>query len=527
MLQGSAISESANRCHLVTLSPCHLVLLAAAALLRFFRLGHQSLWFDEVFSLTVVQGSLHDLLTLSLKDAVHPPLYYFVLYPLTHLSTSEVVVRLPSALFGIAAVPTIYELGKRCVNARVGLVAALITLFSPFQIYYAQEARMYSMLVALTALSLLAFYQACETGQRKWWMAFVLSTLAGLYTHYLMAAVVVAECLYLLRSAPRFLSGHKRLIANHVEQLRAPQRFWHGVAAFACIAVLYSPWLYGLLRHGQSLSERNRFGSVHEANLATFGTFLDFTVGYFQGLWLLSRWRAGADVAFTLLTIGLIAAVVIFIVGMAHVLRVRFARGLLLLAFAVPIAAGYLLACKTYYHQTRYFMMAYPAFAVLFATGLVRLYEQRRWFCVPAATLLVIINLVSLGNYYYAYPYQRDDWHGVTQYLKRHARTDDVLVFNAPYEDVPFRLYYRQPFRSIGLPRPEMTPADIEQILRDQLSRHARLWLVLCYWEAGDPQAVVRRSLDQLCQRQRQQKFPGIDLLLYERRPHFVKESRS
>lgn len=494
-----------------------LCLALAAAFLRFFRLGHQSFWFDEVFSLSVVQGSMGDLLRLALKDAVHPPLYYFVLYPFYHLSASEFVVRLPSVLFGIAAVPLIYELGRRCLNERIGLVAALITLFSPFQIYYAQEARMYSMLLTLTALSLLAFWQAIETGERKWWVALVVVTVAGLYTHYLMVAVAAVEFLYLLRSAQRFLSGHKRLVANQIEQRHVPQRFWHGIAAFACIGILYAPWLYGLLRHGQSLSERNRFGSVHEANLAVFGTFLDFCFGYFQGLWLLARSKGYGDVAFAFLSVGMVLAAIVLIVGFAHVLRVRFARGFLLLAFAVPIAAGYVLACKTYYHQTRYFMMAYPAFAILFAAGIVRLYEQRRGFCVAAVSLIAIINAVALSNYYFAYAYQRDDWRGVSRYMQHHVQPDDLLVFNAPYEDQAFRHYYHKPFHYLGLPRPGMTQADVERILREKLQRHAHVYLVLCYWEVSDPNSKVRRTLDDLCQRRSQKGFAGIDVLTYQR----------
>ncbi|MCS6859640.1 MAG: glycosyltransferase family 39 protein [Abditibacteriales bacterium] len=493
-----------------------LYLALAAAILRCFRVGHQSFWFDEVFSLSVVQGSLSDLLQLALKDAVHPPLYYLVLYPFYHLSASEFVVRLPSVLFGIAAVPLIYELGRRCLNERVGLIAAVVMLFSPFQIYYAQEARMYAMLLTLTALSLLAFWQAIETGERKWWVALVVVTAAGLYTHYLMAAVAAAEFLYLLRSAPRFLNGHKRLVANRVAQLRTPQRFWHGIAAFACIAVLYAPWLYGLLRHGQSLGERHRFGSVQEANLAVFGTFLDFCFGYFQGLWLLARARH-AEVAFAFLFVGMLLAAIVFAVGFVSVLRIRFARGFLLLALAVPIVAGYLLACKTYYHQTRYFMPAYPAFALLFAAGMVRLYERRRGLGVAAVSLIAFINAVALMNYYFADAYQRDDWRGVARFMQRHAQPNDLLIFNAPYKDQAFRRYYHKPFHYLGLPRPGMTQADVERLLREQLRRHARIHLVLCYWEVSDPDAKVRRTLDALCQRRGERKFAGIDVLTYQR----------
>jgi hypothetical protein len=245
---------------------------------------------------------------------------------------------------------------------------------------------------------------------------------------------------------------------------------------------------------------------------------MDFNFGYFQGLWLFARWRERGDLVFAVLSVGLVLAAVVFIVGIARIWQMKFARGFVLLALVVPVAAGYLLACKTYYHQTRYFMTAYPAFAILFATGLVRLYERWRAVLVPALLLTSLITLVSLGNCYFAYAYQRDDWRGVARYVQRQAKSEDLILFNAPYMDIPFRHYAHRPFHALGLPRPAMTSADVERILREKLERHSRIHLILCYWEVGDPDAMVRRCLDKLCQRQRKRRFAGIDVVQYQRR---------
>jgi mannosyltransferase len=136
------------------LAPALILLLAAA--LRFYRLAGQSLWSDEGNSVALAQAGLAEIAARTALD-IHPPLYYWLLHFWMRLfGQSEVAVRSLSAVAAVLLVAVIYQVGARLFGRRAGLMAAFIAAVSPFQVYYAQEARMYALLALLGALTVWA-----------------------------------------------------------------------------------------------------------------------------------------------------------------------------------------------------------------------------------------------------------------------------------------------------------------------------------------------------------------------------------
>ena len=94
---------------------------------------------------------------------IHPPLYYWLLKIwITMIGDSEIGLRSLSVVLAIWLVYIIFLLGRRLFSARVGLIAAVIATFSPLQIYYAQEARMYMLLTVLGSLTILAMLRLLD-----------------------------------------------------------------------------------------------------------------------------------------------------------------------------------------------------------------------------------------------------------------------------------------------------------------------------------------------------------------------------
>jgi hypothetical protein len=180
-----------------------LALALAAFGLRAYHLT-ASLWYDEAFSAWLAQLPLKRLLVATLGD-VHPPLYYFALWGVNRiLGHSEAALRLPSLLAGMLLVCLVVKIGVSLgLSSRSVTVAAAITLFSPFQIYYSQEARGYELLMILTALT------AWGLLERRWWLAMICS-LAACYWHN-MAVIFVGSvwlAAFVLRPAKKFwISG--------------------------------------------------------------------------------------------------------------------------------------------------------------------------------------------------------------------------------------------------------------------------------------------------------------------------------
>ena len=115
--------------------------------------------------------------------------------------TGAVGLRSLSALLGVAVVPLIYLCGRELVTRRAGLMAAAFAAVNPFLIWYSQEAREYSLLLALCAASLLFFarsWHAPTTRNIVWWGVF---SLLALLTQYFAGFLIAAEGLLLVYRA--------------------------------------------------------------------------------------------------------------------------------------------------------------------------------------------------------------------------------------------------------------------------------------------------------------------------------------
>ena len=71
------------------------------------------------------------------------------------------------SLFGTATIPIIYLIGKRLSGPVMGLVAAVLLAFSVFNIFYAQEARMYTLLAFNAAVAIYALARAADGPTRR------------------------------------------------------------------------------------------------------------------------------------------------------------------------------------------------------------------------------------------------------------------------------------------------------------------------------------------------------------------------
>ena len=154
-------------------------LLLIAAALRFYRLGDDSLWDNEILSHRRATAGLRDAYDL-IREGTHPPGYsQVVLRPWLTLGEGELMQRLPSAVFGVATVGVTAVIGTRLAGRRAGLVAAALLSVMPLHLYYSREGRMY----ALLALVLIAWVAALiRAHERNTWTQTHLTGL-GIYSN--------------------------------------------------------------------------------------------------------------------------------------------------------------------------------------------------------------------------------------------------------------------------------------------------------------------------------------------------------
>ncbi len=137
--------------HRQKLAAMALICLLAFAL-RAHQLGAQSLWYDEALSVFLAsQPPSQTIAQSAITD--HPPLHALLLGQWMAIAgSSEFAARFLSVWFAVLAVALTYRLGRRLLGATAGTMGALLLAGSAFAVWYAQEARGYSLLLALTLM---------------------------------------------------------------------------------------------------------------------------------------------------------------------------------------------------------------------------------------------------------------------------------------------------------------------------------------------------------------------------------------
>jgi uncharacterized membrane protein len=174
-----------------------LILLAAA--LRFWRIGHQSYWLDEVFTVNLVNEDLWGMLKGVRETESTPHLYYALAWLWEKVAgDGEGALRSLSALFGIATVPVAYLAARELFKPAAALVAAALVAVNPWFVWYSQEARSYALLMLVGAASLVFFLRALRSESRRDLALWALFSSLAVLTHYFAAFLVGAEALWLL-----------------------------------------------------------------------------------------------------------------------------------------------------------------------------------------------------------------------------------------------------------------------------------------------------------------------------------------
>lgn len=185
------------------LRPAHVVLLLVVglgAVLRFWGIGAQALWYDELVTTHHLSDSLGNLLIVSVpKLEGSPPLSFALAWFWAMVfGDGDGAVRSLYAIEGIVAIPVVYVLARDLrLSRRIGLVSALLVATNPMLVWYSREARPYSLLFTLGAVSLWLAVRARNertTASFVWWG---IASAAALATHYFAALTFVPEALWL------------------------------------------------------------------------------------------------------------------------------------------------------------------------------------------------------------------------------------------------------------------------------------------------------------------------------------------
>ena len=515
-------------------------IIALGASLRFYHLGHHGLWIDEAFSVWMARQPVGEMLNWLVRVDQHPPLYYLLLRLWMGLGEAEAIVRALSALGATLTIPVVYLLGRRLLDERAGLLAALILAVSPFHVRLAQEARMYALLgltasIALYALTRLLtdpraptvkmgrqFADAWQTWRSTRhrprlrdlstdlaWLAYILFTAATLLTHNSAILFPITTNLLVLV-----------LSQSPVSSLRPqpftvkPNPFLHNwLLAHLAILVLWVPWLPGFV--AQTVAVYDAFWLP----TPTWQTVVN-TIGVFASdmLPLTPLALGGAGVLF----VGLATA------GVLHVRRRPAQLVFLLIVLITPIAGEWLVSLHRPIFYDRTLIWASVPFYLILASGFLRL-RLGRVKSLAIVALLALLTFNGLSLYQYYTNYKKEQWDNAAALVAERVEPGDLVLFNTAFGRIPFDHYFdplnNVPMTKRGVPgdlyggpslEPRMTQSDLPR-LRGWVAGHQRVWLIYSHAWFTDPQGLVPAALERELVLRHEWGYDGVQVLLYER----------
>jgi mannosyltransferase len=416
-----------------------LILLLAFAL-RLYRLGYQSIWYDEAVSIHLATKDLRGITQHTAGD-IHPPLYYYLLHFSVDIAgSSEFSVAFFSLVFGMMIIAVCYRLGADVYGRPVGLLAAFLLALSPFNLWYSQEVRMYTLSAFLGLVSLYCLMRLAgltrrgEGGQATargtsgvrggawwFWLGYILSAAAGLYTLYYFAFLLLFENL--------FVVGW--WLASRCTKRKQPLGLGRWVLAQIMVLLLYVPWLPVALR--QALNPP----------VPPWRGFTGLRTVIVESWTALSLGQS-VDAESLLVWPMLSFMFALYILGVLRAAKGNrgWAKGALLCGYTIaPLLAIYLLSLRMPLFHVRYAFTYSPPFYLLIALGLVGL--GRSWRAAVPISLAVIglASGYSIYRFHFDGQYAADDHRGAVSYLEERIAPGDAVLINAGYA-YPALLYY-------------------------------------------------------------------------------------
>jgi uncharacterized membrane protein len=428
--------------------------LIFAFLLRLFSLN-QSFWLDEATSGLVARNfNLVDIITKFSPGDFHPPLYYLILKVWSYtFGTSEIALRLPSIIFGLLTIYLIYLIGKDLFNKKVGLMAGILLATSGLHIYYSQEARMYALTAFLVTFSIFSFMKILKNDRLGDWILFSILLLLITSADYVAILIIPVFWIFGILTKKN-LKWFLKLLMSHI--------------ILILFAIIWSPIFLKQLGVGISINS----SSPSWANL--LGTFSFKNFALIPVKFLLGRISFDNKYVYTSV-VGLFLGLITYPI----LLSLNSLRKTLIiwLWLVLPVLLGLLISLRLSIFSYFRFLFCLPAFYLLIAIGLEKLKPK-----VSNVLIIVFVamNILFSGIYLFNPRFQREDWKGLTTFIKKESNNKSVVLFVADSNMEGYKYYdssanisgpegFSNQYREIWLMRYLQPVFDAKDLLRAKI----------------------------------------------------------
>ncbi|MDO8512246.1 MAG: glycosyltransferase family 39 protein [bacterium] len=396
------------------------IILLSAFLIRLTHLTDRSLWFDEAFSWRLIQFPFLEFLQRAAAD-VHPILYYLILWlwnaPLHILGidVSLFWLRLLSVLLSFATVLGVYFSGKVLFNSRrVGIIGALLTSVSAFQVQYAWETRMYTLGTLILCFALVYMIKTAQQTETKkiWRDGIILGLLIGalFHVHYFALFSIVGIFI--------FIGGYLilRLVKKPLVTLRSANT-WSLVSGMILSVLIFLPWLTTFLKQRAQVQQSYWIPPMNDWSIPN----------------TMSRLLLGGVSDFSHQT----AIICTVLVALLLIIPLLFGRKkgdwLLVSSFIIPFLGAWYLSRGTSIYQDRYFVFASIPLIILLARS-ISLLPKKFYISSVVALIIAGYGFYTVNQFWTSLHFQ-DHPGTVTavQYLRQNANQNEPILVSSSF----------------------------------------------------------------------------------------------
>jgi len=373
-----------------------IILIGFAA--RLYQLDAKSLWFDEIITVALARLPWNEGLVSLLAQGIQlTPLFHWVIKLWMLVGQSDWLFRIPALLVSLLTIPLTFKIGHFYFDSKVGLLAAFIFAINPYQVWYGQEVKLYSLLVFAALGSMLAFGHMLQSKGQHGWIAMMGFNVLGFPAHYFMFLISAIQFLYIVVTLRR----SRRVL-----------RYWF-VAQIVPVLVLIPWWLFIIYQNQLAVG----IGWVPQPRwFDPLLTVWDFSFGY-----------SGQQPA-PIIIVSLIVLAIGLLIGVWQSWRLSTWGVLMTLWLIFPPVITYVMSFRYIsFYVDRYLLIISPVVTLLTVYGLLSI--PLKWLRWGMTVVFIGGTVWGLGSIYFdPVLYNKDDWRMLAQNVDTQAQPGDMVI---------------------------------------------------------------------------------------------------
>lgn len=461
------------------------IILGTSLFITGYNLLTQSIRLDEAQSIWASTKPLLSILEFISKD-VAAPLYAILLHFWIQIFGTDIrIVRALSLVFFIFTLPFLYRVAVESSNRKVALLTVMLFSLSPFIMWYTSEARMYTLFTLITSLNHLYFLKLMRSDGKNGKTGYLITTALGLYTHYFFIFLLITQGAYILLDWGRnvIADNSNSSVWQKINIYKA--RPGHIIMLLLTGILLFLPWVLYVIMRGSAANTQPLIPPPTSYNI--FQVFVNFLFGF-----------QGGGLQPILIALWPLVIIVLFFIFTQKRRTKIFNIEYFILASFLPIALVFLGSYIRPIFLSRYLILTTPTLFFIISWLLINNSRKISFFLI-SAVITVMMGLLVYQNISAQTPV-KEDYRGVTAYLEKQTKSNDIIAVTAPFTIYPIEYSYQGSSRIDTIPLwnryqqgsiPQFNSTNLARQIKQYQTQYNRIFIVLSY-DQGYQASIIK-----------------------------------